>query len=64
MVNRESYSLLDWLGDLGGLFDALRLLCHIMIYPVSSFTLQATLMAKLFRQRPSDLGLKRQNPVN
>ena len=53
VVNRETYSMLDWLGDLGGLFDALRLLCTLGIFPVSSFSLQATLMSKLFRQRPS-----------
>ena len=26
VVNRQTYSLLDWLGDMGGLFDALRLI--------------------------------------
>ena len=61
VVNRETYSMLDWLGDLGGLYDALRLLCRFIVAPISSFSLQATLMAKLFRRRPSNLGLKRQN---
>ena len=59
VVNRESYSLLDWLGDLGGLFDALRIICLVLIYPVSTFSLQSTLMSKLFRQRPSDHSLKK-----
>ena len=61
VVNRETYSLLDWLGDLGGLFDAIRFMCRFIIYPVSSFNLSATLMSKLFRQRPSDLALKRKH---
>ena len=49
VINRETYSLLDWLGDLGGLFDALKLIAQVIIYPVSSFSLSATLMSKLFR---------------
>ncbi len=27
IINRGTYSILDWLGDLGGLFDALFLIC-------------------------------------
>jgi len=27
VINRQTYSLLDWLGDLGGLFDALCIIC-------------------------------------
>ena len=61
VINRESYSMLDWLGDLGGLFDALKIICQILVYPVSTFSLQATLMSKLFRQRPSDLSQKMNN---
>ena len=61
VVNRETYSLLDWLGDLGGLFDALKLLCAFAISPISGFTLKATLMATLFRQRPSDQSVTRKN---
>jgi len=26
VVNRQTYSLLDWLGDMGGLFDALKII--------------------------------------
>ena len=58
VVNRETYSLLDWLGDLGGLFDALKLLCAFLISPISGFTLRATLMSYLFRSRPSNQTLK------
>jgi len=39
VVNRQTYSLLDWLGDMGGLFDALRYLCMAVIHPVAQFTL-------------------------
>ena len=55
VINRETYSLLDWLGDVGGLIDALRYLCKFLIGPVTSFSLQATLLSTLFRQRPSEV---------
>jgi len=61
VVNRQTYSLLDWMGDLGGLFDALYIFCNFIVMPVSVFNLQATLMSRLFRQRPSDMRIKRQN---
>ena len=54
VVTRETYSLLDWMGDLGGLFDALYIFCSFMIMPISVFNLQVTLMTRLFRQRPSN----------
>lgn len=47
--SRQTYSLLDWLGDLGGLHDALLILCRLLIDPVSSFALQMTLLTTFFR---------------
>ncbi len=46
--NRQTYSLLDWLGDMGGLFDALRYTCYWIVSPIASFALQSTIMSKLF----------------
>ena len=46
---RQSYSLLDWLGDLGGLFDALWYIAHFIVKPASAFMLQATLLVTFFR---------------
>ena len=28
---RQTYSLLDWLGDLGGLYDSLYYMCAVMV---------------------------------
>ena len=39
VINRETYSLLDLLGDVGGLIEALRFFCIFIIGPVSSFSL-------------------------
>ena len=46
--NRQTYSVLDFLGDLGGLLDALRLIGEAFIAPFSQFALKVTLMASVF----------------
>ena len=52
VVNRQTYSLLDWLGDLGGLFEALCRVCQWILAPVSSFALKATLLSNFFFFQP------------
>ena len=54
VTSRQTYSLLDWLGDLGGLLDALRYIGMLFMAPVSSWALRSTLMSKLFLFRASD----------
>ena len=39
-INRQTYSLLDWLGDCGGLMDALFLIAEILVAPFASFALR------------------------
>ena len=53
-INRQTYSILDWLGDMGGLMDALVILGQILIMPISSFTLKSNLLQTLFRHKKSD----------
>lgn len=50
---RQTYSLLDFLGDLGGLYDALFLIVKVFVSPLSIFALNSTLLANFFRFRPS-----------
>ena len=33
IVNRQTYGLLDWLGDIGGLYDAMFILLNIFLTP-------------------------------
>ena len=47
--SRQTYSLLDWLGDLGGLFDALYYIASLIVRPASAFALQATMLVSFFR---------------
>ena len=51
--NRQTYSTLDFLGDLGGLFDALKLIGEAVIAPFSEFALKVTMMISLFRPKGS-----------
>jgi len=50
---RQTYSLLDWLGDLGGLFDALFYFVKMLMFPFSQFTLKSTMLLSLFRLKES-----------
>ena len=52
-INRTAYSSLDWLGDVGGLFDALYLIGKFLMGPLATFTLQAELLSQGFRFLPS-----------
>ena len=42
-INRQTYSVLDWLGDLGGLIDALYYIGYYLMSPFSLFALQTKL---------------------
>ena len=58
MVTRQTYSFLDWLGDMGGLFDAFYLMGMIIVSPISKFALKTELLSSMFRYRGSEEGLK------
>lgn len=37
VTERQSYSFLEWLGDIGGLYDALKLIGMFIVAPFTSF---------------------------
>ena len=54
MINtRQTYSLLDLLGDVGGLNDALFLILEILMKSYSEFAKASILLTSLFRFKPS-----------
>lgn len=53
-INRETYSLLDWLGDWGGLMDALFMIAEVIVAPFSAIALKARLVAVFARVKVSD----------
>ena len=44
-INRETYSMLDWLGDMGGLLDALYIIGAVLMHPFSKFALKSKLLS-------------------
>ena len=53
MHNRKTYSLLDYLGDVGGLLDGLYLLVEFFIASYQTLTLNKYLMTALIWIKPS-----------
>ncbi len=48
-INRKTYSFLEWLGDCGGLMDALYLIAEFLVGPLSIFALKSRLVSTLVR---------------
>ena len=46
--NRSTYSMLDYLGDLGGLLNGLRHSCAIVVAPLTTFTLKRQFLFSIF----------------
>ena len=46
---RQTYSLLDWLGDIGGLNDALFIILEVALIPFKKFALGSFVLTRLFR---------------
>ena len=36
-INRQTYNLLEWLGDIGGLLDAMLFIAQLALWPVYNF---------------------------
>ena len=49
IIERSTYSILEWLGDVGGLYDALIIIGHVFMGPLTAFTLQTSLMTNMFQ---------------
>ena len=50
VTERESYSLLEWLGDIGGLLDAQFYICRFLVGPIATFRLKSLLLSSVFRR--------------
>ena len=42
-VRRKTDSLLDWLGDWGGLLDSLYFIAEILVSPLAAYTMKSKL---------------------
>lgn len=49
VTERRAYSILEWLGDVGGLLDALRYIGYYLITPITAFHMHVALLTQSFR---------------
>ena len=47
-IERQTYGFLDWLGDVGGLLDGLRIIGSVLVAPIAAFSLRIELLAAVF----------------
>lgn len=52
VINRQTYSILDWLGDIGGLNDALLIIFQWLILPFLRYNQASVVMHRLFKFKP------------
>ena len=54
IVRRKTDSLLDWLGDWGGLLDSLHFIADILVSPLSIYMMKSKLAKLLVKILPSE----------
>ena len=52
-IRRKTDSLLDWLGDWGGLLDSLHFLADILVSPLTAYMMKSNLAMLLVKILPS-----------
>ena len=63
-TNRNTYDFFSWLGDIGGLIDAVYIILKIILMPVTSFNLKHFLLTHMFRLVPSRQSQAAENYFN
>ena len=63
-TNRSTYNILECLGDIGGLMDALVLICKIVMLPITTLNLKSFLLTIMFRLVPSRKCIDQENYSN
>ena len=54
VTTRQTYGILDWLGDIGGLIDFLFLIFSMILGPYTSFMQKSLLLSKIFSFQASN----------
>ena len=66
IMERSTYSFLDWLGDVGGLFDGLKLIILQLIYPFITFVMNSKILTQLFvelEDGPNESLVRKHKPI-
>ena len=50
-IERSTYSILEWLGDVGGLFDGLLLILNYLMSPLAAFAMKVMLLTNVFSEK-------------
>ena len=50
IYERQTYSVLEWVGDVGGLFDGLGMIARMFMGPFSAFAMKAEILSVIFKQ--------------
>ena len=58
VFERHTYSLLEWLGDVGGLYDGLLIIGRFIVGPLAEFAMGSALLTKIFSLIP-----KKESPL-
>ena len=53
-IERKTYSLLEWLGDVGGLFDGISIIASSIVSSFSAFALKAQLLTYVMKEQISN----------
>ena len=54
ITDRATYGFLEWLGDVGGLFDALKYFGILIVAPFARFNLKTELLSSIFNKHKND----------
>ena len=57
-IERTTYSGLEWLGDVGGLFDGIRIIAHALILPVSTLAMRDKILSQVYSMLPEKRDFK------
>ena len=55
IIERSTYDVLEWLGDIGGLFDAFRWIGIFLIGPIATMKVKGLVMQQSFHQDNKEL---------
>lgn len=55
VIMRETYDVLTFVGDVGGLLDGLLILGNLFLWPYTTFKLRSYLLSSLFRRMPLNI---------
>jgi len=57
MYNRQAYDIIDFVGDLGGVFQVIAFLFGLICFPISKFAINLKLAYKFYQARTSDASI-------